>query len=250
MPLSASERSDLRYGSSADPYVYPTTTVLKNKAGIRDPEELSQFELAKFLARTRQPWPDGRLDKAHYYAFHRHLFQDIYDWAGKPRTIRTGKGGNWFCFPDFIDSELDRLFSELKAKRHLVGLDLDAFAREAAWFVSELNAIHPFREGNGRTQLAFLRLLCLNAGFAFNAPVLERERVISAMIDSFDGRLEGVDRACSQISRQSPEGERSCSKPRSPEACPNPPGSQSPRSYGRRGSSKARRSTRPSATPR
>ena len=69
--------------------------------------------------------PAGRLDKAHYYALHRHLFQDVYDWAGKPRSIRIGKG-NWFCFPDFIDQELDRLFASLEAKRHLAGLDLDA----------------------------------------------------------------------------------------------------------------------------
>ena len=136
--------------------------------------------------------PAGRLDKAHYYALHRHLFQDVYDWAGKPRSIRIGKGGNWFCFPDFIDQELDRLFASLEAKRHLAGLDLDAFSREAAWFLAEVNAIHPFREGNGRTQLAFLRLLCLNVGFAFNASVLERDRVIRAMTDSFDGKLDAL----------------------------------------------------------
>lgn len=73
-------------------------------------------------------------------------------------------------------------------KKHLVGLPLGGFAREAAHFITEVNAIHPFREGNGRTQLAFLRLLCLNAGWRFDASVLQRERVIGAMIDSFDGK--------------------------------------------------------------
>jgi len=87
----------------------------------------------------------------------------------------------------FIDSELDRLFGEQKAKRHLKGLGIDAFARQAAHFLGEINAVHAFREGNGRTQLAFLRLLCLNAGFGFDASVLERDRVIGAMIASFDG---------------------------------------------------------------
>jgi cell filamentation protein len=164
--------------------------VLINKAGISDADELSEFEMSKVRSRANDPWPAGRLDKPHYYALHRHLFQDVYAWAGKPRTIRIGKGGNWFCYPDFIERLLDQQFAGLKAKRHLDGLDLDAFSRRAADFLAEVNAIHPFREGNGRTQLAFLRLLCLNAGFGFDASVLDRSRVIAAMIASFDQKLD------------------------------------------------------------
>ena len=182
----------MRYAGGSDPYCYPDTTVLKNRANIRDSEALSEFETVMVRDRTETGLPDGKLDKAHYYALHRHFFQDVYDWAGKPRTIRTGKGGHWFCYPAFIEGQLDRLFADLKAKRHLDGLDLDAFAREAAHFLGEVNAIHPFREGNGRTQLAFLRLLCLNAGFGFDASVLDRDRVIGAMIASFDGKPQAL----------------------------------------------------------
>jgi cell filamentation protein len=180
----------VRYAGGADPYCYPGTTVLKNRANIRDPEALSEFETAMVRDRTETGLPDGRLDRPHYYALHRHLFQDVYAWAGKPRTIRIGKGGNWFCYPDFIERLLDQQFAGLKAKRHLDGLDLATFSREAADFLAEVNAIHPFREGNGRTQLAFLRLLCLNAGFGFDASVLDRSRVIAAMIASFDQKLD------------------------------------------------------------
>jgi cell filamentation protein len=182
----------VRYGSGTDAYCYPGTTVLKNRAGIHDQNALAEFETTMVRDRMESGPPPGKLDKSHYYALHRHFFQDVYVWAGKPRTTRIGKAGNWFCFPDFIDSELDRLFAELKAKKHLLGLPLDAFAREAAHFIAEVNAIHPFREGNGRTQLAFLRLLCLNAGWHFEASVLERERVISAMIASFDGKSDAL----------------------------------------------------------
>ena len=177
--------------------------MLKNKPGFRNSDDLSAYETVKVRQRARESWPAGRLDKPHYYALHRHLFQDVYEWAGKPRTMRIGKDGNWFCFPDFIDSELDRVFAELRTKRHLVGLDLDQFAYEAAWFLSETNAIHPFREGNGRTQLAFLRLLCLNAGFAFNVMVLERERAIAAMIDSFDRRFDALTALIRDLAAQS-----------------------------------------------
>lgn len=164
--------------------------MLINKAGISDADELSEFEMSKVRSRANDPWPAGRLDKPHYYALHRHLFQDVYAWAGKPRTIRIGKGGNWFCYPDFIERLLDQQFAGLKAKRHFDSLNLGAFSRGAADFLAEVNAIHPFREGNGRTQLAFLRLLCLNAGFGFDASVLDRSRVIGAMIASFDRKLD------------------------------------------------------------
>ncbi len=176
------------YGSAKDPYCYPGTTVLINRPGIRDPEELQEFETVRYKRRAERGLPDGRLDKAHYYALHRHFFQDVYDWAGKPRTIRIGKGGNWFCYPHFIEGQLDELFAGLKARKHLVGLPVDEFAKAAGYFLGEVNAIHPFREGNGRTQLAFLRLLCLNASFGFDASVLDRDRVIGAMIASFDGK--------------------------------------------------------------
>lgn len=182
----------MRYGSGTDSYCYPGTTVLKNRAGIHDRDALAEFETTMVRDRMENELPLGKLDKAHYYALHRHFFQDVYDWAGKPRTIRIGKGGNWFCYPDFIEGELDRLFGELRKKKHLVGLPLDGFAREAAHFIAEVNAIHPFREGNGRTQLALLRLLCLNAGWRFDASVLERERVIGAMIASFDGKPDAL----------------------------------------------------------
>ncbi|MDP3897059.1 MAG: Fic family protein [Mesorhizobium sp.] len=177
----------MAYGSSSDPYCYPGTTVLINKAGLKTPEELQDFEASKVRTRARQPWPSGKLDKAHYLALHRHLFQDVYDWAGKPRTVRTGKSGNWFCFPEYIGGELDRLFADLRARDHLKDLALADFAPAAAHVLAELNAIHAFREGNGRTQLAFLRLLCLNAGHAFRSEALEPARVMSAMIASFDG---------------------------------------------------------------
>jgi len=143
-----------------------------------------------FLSRAAEPLPDGPLDYAHYRAIHHHLFQDIYDWAGQPRTLRTGKGGNWFCYPENIQAEAERLFRWLAERSHLTDLDSHEFARDAAYFLSELNAVHPFREGNGRTQLVFLKLLTMNAGRPFSDEALEPERTLVAMIQSFGGDLE------------------------------------------------------------
>nr|WP_255616728.1 Fic family protein [Aurantimonas sp. VKM B-3413] len=166
---------------------YPGTDVLGNKAGIEDPEALAEFELSMFLIRADEEFPPGALDYAHYRALHHHLFQDVYAWAGEPRRIRIGKGGNWFCYPEYIDRVMIRIFSDLAAENHLMGLAPAAFAAQAAHVLAEINAVHPFREGNGRTQLTFLTLLAENAGFTLDADVLEPQTVIGAMIDSFSG---------------------------------------------------------------
>lgn len=131
--------------------------------------------------------PAGNLDATHFLAVHHHLFQDVYPWAGQIRTIRIGKGGNWFCYPEHIEGQLQKGFAELGDTDRLHELDRAAFAAKVAHFLAELNAIHAFREGNGRTQLAFLSMLATHAGHTFDVDVLERDRVITAMIESFDG---------------------------------------------------------------
>ncbi|WP_292425134.1 Fic family protein [Mesorhizobium sp.] len=175
------------YAAEEDPLCYPGTTVLRNKLNIEDQAQLDEFELALFLTRADEEMPVGSLDYEHYKAVHRHLFQDVYEWAGEVRTIRIGKGGNWFCYPEYIDQEMRRIFEELADADRLRGLGIEDFAVQAAHVLAEINAVHPFREGNGRSQLTFLAMLMENAGFSFNADVLERERVLDAMIESFAG---------------------------------------------------------------
>jgi len=175
------------YAAEDDPLYYPGTTVLRNKLNIEDQAQLDEFELALFLTRADEEVPGGNLDYEHYKVVHHHLFQDIYEWAGEVRTIRIGKGGNWFCYPEYIDQEMHRIFEGMTEADYFRGLSIEDFAVGAAHFLAEINAVHPFREGNGRTQLTFLAMLMENAGFSFNADVLERELVLDAMIKSFAG---------------------------------------------------------------
>lgn len=175
------------YAADAAPLCYEGATLLRNKLDLTSQAELDEYELAVFLTRADEPFPGGKLDYGHYRALRRHLFQDVYDWAGQPRAIRIGKAGNWFCYPEYIDREMKRIFAKLKAAGHLRGLEPDAFAAQAAHVLAEINAVHPFREGNGRTQLAFLALLAENAGLPFNDELLDRDRVLAAMIGSFAG---------------------------------------------------------------
>ena len=175
------------YEIADDTYCYPGTSVLINKIDTRRQDVLDQFEMEMTSQRATEPMPSGTLDYAHYCAIHHHLFQDVYSWAGKPRSVRISKGGNPFCFPENIDAQARRLFAELARKDYLRGLAPAEFAKEAAHFLAELNAIHPFREGNGRAQLSFLALLAEGAEHPLDAGRIDPERVMAAMIASFHG---------------------------------------------------------------
>jgi cell filamentation protein len=173
------------YNAITDPYCYPGTTVLRNIPGITTQPALARFEAIATAARAEEPLPHGHLSVRHYRAIHRHLFQDVYAWAGRFRTVRIGKGGNAFCYPEHIAREMAILFANLKQKRFLRRLSGNQFAREAARFLSTLNAIHPFREGNGRTQTALLALIANHAGHPLNLEELDPVAFMAAMIASF-----------------------------------------------------------------
>lgn len=180
-----------RYEATDDPLCYPGTRVLINKADLIDQDELDQFEQLMFLTRSEEDLPDGDLDYRHYKSLHHHFFQDVYEWAGQPRTIRTGKGGNWFCYPEYIDSQMERIFAEFAAEKHLSEIDdLGIFAERASHYIAEINAIHPFREGNGRCQLTLLSILFALSGLDLDEDRLEPELFMEAMIASFHGDNE------------------------------------------------------------
>ena len=177
-----------RYDIAEDPLCYPGTGVLRNKADLTDQDELDQFEQLMFLTRSEEPLPEGALDYNHYRAIHHHFFQDVYSWAGQPRQIRTAKGGNWFCYPEYIDTEMNRIFRELSEETHLSDTNsLQDFAARAAHYIGDINAVHPFREGNGRCQLTLLDILMQVAGLEMVEDKIDEDEFMEAMIASFAG---------------------------------------------------------------
>ena len=175
------------YDAVADPYCYTGTGVLKNLPDIRDQAALDAFEAVSTAQRSDEPLPGGRLGVAHYRAIHRHLFQDVYAWAGKFRTVRIGRDGSAFCYPENIPREMENLFFDFKQQNYLRGSSHENFVASAARFLATLNAIHPFREGNGRTQTSFLVLLADQAGHPLDLDKLVPERFLAAMVASFQG---------------------------------------------------------------
>jgi cell filamentation protein len=175
------------YDAIDDPYTYENSTVLVNKLDLRDQDELDAYEAEISSARSGEPLPEGEFDFEHYCAVHHHLFQDVYTWAGKPRTVRMSKQGSPFCYPEHIDTQATKLFAALKADDFFENLEPDDFSTQAAHFLSELNVIHTFREGNGRTQLTFFAMLADNARHPLNLEKLDPGLMLNAMIESFDG---------------------------------------------------------------
>lgn len=175
------------YDAIVDPTCYPGSGVLKNLPDLRSQAALDRFEKAATGRRFNEPMPAGRFSLRHYRAVHHHIFQDVYPWAGRSRTIRVSKGDSTFCYPEHIEVELRRTFTWLSQQGSLRRRSLLSFASEAAHFAAELNAIHPFRDGNGRTQLAFMTLLAEHAGHPFELERLDPSAFLAAMIASFHG---------------------------------------------------------------
>lgn len=161
---------------SDDPYCYPNSTTLRNRLGITDAHELDEIERALVAQRLSEGTPRGSFDLDHLRAIHRHLFQDVYDWAGELREVEIAKGGSRFMFRRFIGSGMADVHHRLTKAAFLRGLGHDAFAQEAGTIIGDINHIHPFREGNGRTQLEYLRQLGEQAGRAIDIRKLDGER--------------------------------------------------------------------------
>lgn len=187
------------YDAFDDPYAYKGSTTLKNKLGLRDYSQLEAFELEMTTLRAREAFPAGKFDSDHYRRVHRHLFQDVYIWAGKYRTVRTSKGGNPFCYPEYIDGEMTKLFARLHTA--FSANNPQQFVAEAADFLGELNAIHPFREGNGRSQLSFMAMLSEQCGFPLDFARVKRDTFMPAMIASYAGNLAPLSTELSALLR-------------------------------------------------
>ncbi|MBN1170577.1 MAG: Fic family protein [Micromonosporaceae bacterium] len=170
------------HSPAEDPYLDPASGVLRNRLGITDPQRLRQAEaglsfaaLADLGAR-RLP---GGYDLAHLCMFHREIFGDLYPWAGQIRTVTIAKG-QAFCLPEHIESYANGVFTALAGERHLQGLARERFVERVTHYLAEVNAIHPFREGNGRTQRAFFRQLSREAGWMIDWSRLDPAENIAA----------------------------------------------------------------------
>ncbi len=174
----------------ADPYVYPGTSVLRNLAGATDADTLAALEAQSSTLRLAQLSArrlEGSYDLRHLQGFHRFIFQDVYAWAGELRSTPLAKPGSMFALPDRIEGYAAAMFAELAGEEYLRGLSRDRFADRLTHYYAEINAVHPFRDGNGRAQRAFLRQLALDAGHTLAWDHLDSDSLVFASQRSFQG---------------------------------------------------------------
>ncbi len=175
-------------------YFTETSDILTNKLSITDAVELAIAEYRITDAQT------GRLLADHSFSIfdfpcllniHKKLFDDIYPFAGKVRTVNISKPDSPvpFCYVDFILPEANRLFSELATDQYLLNLPTEDFSTKLAYYAAELNALHPFREGNGRTIRLFLVLLARNAGYLLDYSQASRGEILHADREAFAGNM-------------------------------------------------------------
>ena len=192
-----------------DPYVYPGTNVLRNRFGLRDAGALERRErdasYARLLQLAAEPLP-GRYDLPHLQAFHRHLFGDVWPWAGELRTVAIAKGDTMFALPEHIAPYLSGVLAELPRENYLRGLPADRLADRLAYYLAEINAAHPFREGNGRTQRAFVGQLAADPGHHLAWDQLTPNRNLAAAVAAMRGDTWPLRQALAEVMSPAEKG--------------------------------------------
>lgn len=165
--------------TSADPYVYTGTGVLINRAGVRDEKLAKALDYEQSASRIKElsgvKAPE-RFDFEHIKKLHAHIFQDVYEWAGQPRTTDLSKGRTTFVRCQNIEAEGARLGKSIADKGNLQGLGKNDFVKEITGVYAELNTLHPFREGNGRVTREFLSQLAGSAGYALDQTRIDNSK--------------------------------------------------------------------------
>ncbi|MFC5849619.1 Fic/DOC family protein [Deinococcus petrolearius] len=193
---------------------------MENLLGIERAGELAVTEADYAAARTVQlregrapAGTRGNFDLAHLKAIHRHLFGDVYGWAGTTRaepltlggvTVRQPpllmKGTTTFEAGNRVNARLEAAFDRLRAEGYLQGLSREAFSERAADLLIQINNAHPFREGNGRTQREFMLQLAEQAGHPLNFDPISQQRMIVASYDGIQGDPSTMRRLFDEIS--------------------------------------------------
>jgi cell filamentation protein len=191
-----------------DPYADPVTGVLRNKLGLSTAAELEAAEreithAALILLRETPVRP--AYDLAHLCEVHRRIFGDIYDWAGQVRTVAIAIAiakGAMFCLPQYIEPAATEIFRLLRSDNFLRGLERGLFIDRLTYYLGEVNAVHPFREGNGRTQRAFFEQLADDAGFTLAWQRLDADRNIAASVAIMRGDPEPMRKMLDELAQE------------------------------------------------
>ena len=183
------EYGDLEY-EGENFYCYPGSNVLMNKFNIKDSDKLQEIErkisYVNIVYLAENPLK-GILNLKYLQKIHKYIFWDIYTWAGHIRGGKFfAKGETLFCVADMIPAYAENIFSKMHTERWLRGLVRDKFIERSAYYMGEINALHPFREGNGRTQRVFFVELARRAKYELDYSQAEPDELLGADIAAYN----------------------------------------------------------------
>jgi len=187
--------NDYEYIDPDYAYTDPQTGILRNLADITDPSDLLFFESTAVIKRAKELelHPIAVHGAKTILDIHRYLFQDVYPWAGQKRTVEISKQGKPFFLTAYFDNGFAYIDTLITKYREIAQTDRSKLAEHLAILLDNINYLHPFREGNGRTQREFIRLLALEKGYILNLNPSDNidvyERYMSGTID---GNVEGL----------------------------------------------------------
>ena len=171
---------------------YEGTTCLVNKLGIRDEKRLSEVEaqitFAKAVMLEETPIDDD-FGFEHFKKIHEFLLCDLYEWAGQVRTVDISKKRTKFLDAASIESIATKCFSKVK-DGYFENLSFDEFVKRIAEFYNDVNYIHPFREGNGRTQRIYFTQLIRHYGYDINFADVDTDELMIATIQASSGVMD------------------------------------------------------------
>ena len=181
-------------------YCYPDSNVLINKLGIKNHDELvtAEREITSLKIAMAKAEPiKGNFDFEHLKRIHKFVFEDIYTWAGETRNVNISKG-NQFCLSQNIEMYAADIFAELKADKYLIDYGCN-IAHRLAYYLSEINVLHPFREGNGRAQRLFIEYLADHAGYKVDFSDVTADEMIIASAESFARDYDKINKMFERI---------------------------------------------------
>lgn len=180
----------MSYDSNPDTYINPDTGILKNLLGLTTQQDLDSAEAditAAIIASIPDYPPLGEFDLEHLKNIHWELFNALYDWAGEIRLVEIAKENTRFANSEIIVQAANALFSQLKSDNLLKNLARDEFIDKLAHYYSEVNVLHPFREGNGRTERVFFGQLVASNGYRLAWERLDPEENLRACKAAYNG---------------------------------------------------------------
>lgn len=185
-----------------DPYIDPETGILRNLVGATNYKELRKAEgdIVALAEISLKNIPQTR-DLLELQEIHKCLFAKIYDWAGELRIVNIRKGSKeYFLDYKYLENGANFVFSQLSKENHLNDLNNEDFVKRLAYFYEQLNFIHPFREGNGRTQRIFWQRIAHEAGYGIDwSKVVGEELDDASLIGRTKNNLEPLEKMFSRI---------------------------------------------------